>query len=159
MMDDDIRKMALRGFTYGLYIIGARAGDELNGMTANWLTQVSFEPPLVMVAVQKNAHTHGLIGAGQVFSVNILASGQKAMAARFTQPQRRAGDKLGSFDFRTAVTGCPILSDALGYVDCEVVQWLDAGDHTLFVGRVVDAGVHHTGQPLTLAETGWHYGG
>jgi flavin reductase (DIM6/NTAB) family NADH-FMN oxidoreductase RutF len=158
-MDDDARQAALRAFTYGLVVIGARAGDEINGMTANWVTQISFEPPLVAVAVETRAHTHGLISEGRCFSVNILASGQKAVAARFTQPQRRAGDKLGAYGVRLGVTGCPILLDALGYVECEVTAAVEAGDHTLFIGRVVDAGRHRAGQPLTLAETGWHYGG
>jgi flavin reductase (DIM6/NTAB) family NADH-FMN oxidoreductase RutF len=158
-MNDDAKQAALRAFTYGLVVVGARAGDEVNGMTANWITQISFEPPLVAVAVEKQAHTHGLISQGRCFSLNILASGQKAIAAKFTQPQRRAGDKLGAFDIRIGRTGCPILRDALGYVDCELTDAVDAGDHTLFIGRVVDAGLHREGQPLTLAETGWHYGG
>lgn len=158
-MDDDARQAALRAFTYGLVVVGARAGDEINGMTANWVTQVSFEPPLVAVAVEKQAHTHSLISQGRCFSINILASGQKAIAARFTQPQRRAGDKLGSHAVRLGVTGCPLLIDALGYADCEVVSAVDTGDHTLFIGRVVAAGLHRDGRPLTLAETGWHYGG
>jgi flavin reductase (DIM6/NTAB) family NADH-FMN oxidoreductase RutF len=158
-MNDDAKQAALRAFTYGLVVVGARAGDEVNGMTANWVTQISFEPPLVAVAVEKDAHTHGLIAAGQCFSINLLASGQKALAARYTQPQKRAGDKLGGDIIRLGVTGCPILLEALGFVDCELTQMVEAGDHTLFIGRVVDAGIHRDGAPLTLAETGWHYGG
>jgi flavin reductase (DIM6/NTAB) family NADH-FMN oxidoreductase RutF len=158
-VNEDAKQTALRAFPYGLYVIGARAGDELNGMTANWVTQVSFEPPLVVVAVETTAHTHALISQGQVFTVNILASGQKRIAAKFTQPQRRAGDKLGSYDIDQSSTGCPILREALAYLDCRVVQTVPAGDHTLFIGQVVDAAVLRTGQPLTLAETGWHYGG
>jgi flavin reductase (DIM6/NTAB) family NADH-FMN oxidoreductase RutF len=158
-MHEDAKRAALRAFTYGLVVVGARAGDEVNGMTATWITQVSFEPPLVALAVERHAHTHQLIGEGRCFSINLLASGQKQLAAKFTQPQRRAGDKLGPFAFRLGLTGCPILLDALGYVDCELVQAVETGDHTLFIGRVVDAGMHRAGQPLTLAETGWHYGG
>lgn len=158
-MNDDSRQAALRALTYGLYVIGARAGDEVNGMTATWVTQVSFEPPLVAAAVQTNAYTHALITAGASFSINILAGGQKPLAAKFTQPQRRAGDKLGPYEIGQAATGCPILREALAYVDCELVQAIPSGDHTLFIGRVVAAGLQRAGQPLTLAETGWHYGG
>ena len=158
-MDEDAKQAALRAFTYGLVVVGARAGDEINGMTANWVSQVSFEPPLVSVAVEQRAHTHRLISQGRCFSITILASGQKPIAAKFTQPQRRAGDKLGPYAYRLGPTGCPILLDGLGYVDCEVVQTVETGDHTLFIGRVVDAGLLRAGQPLTLAETGWHYGG
>ena len=158
-MHEDAKQAALRAFTYGLFVVGARAGDEVNGMTANWITQISFEPPLVAVAVEKRAHTHALIDQGRCFSLSVLAEGQKPIAAKFTQPQRRAGDKLGAFDIRLGVTGCPILTDALGYVECEVTEAVDVGDHTLFIGRVVDAGMNRAGRPLTLAETGWHYGG
>ncbi len=150
--------------SYGLYVIGAKNETEVNGMTANWFTQVSFEPKLVAVAVENDAHTHALISSGRVFSVNILEGGDRGngfeLMEKFTQPQERAGDKLGGVEYYTATTGAPILRDAIAWVECELYDAFPVGDHTLFVGRVVDGGIHKPdAEPLTLKETGWDYGG
>ncbi|MHB8577292.1 MAG: flavin reductase family protein [Dehalococcoidia bacterium] len=150
---------ALKLVSYGLYVVGAKSGDEVNGMTANWLTQVSFDPRLVAVAVENDAHTHQMITDGKVFSVNLLESGQMELMEKFTQPQAHAGSKLGEEDYITAVTGAPVLRAALAWFDCELTDTVVTGDHTVFIGRVVDGGVQRGGVPLTLRETGWDYGG
>jgi flavin reductase (DIM6/NTAB) family NADH-FMN oxidoreductase RutF len=162
----DDASAVLKGLiTYGLYVIGAKDENtgEVNGMTANWLTQISFEPKLVALAVENDAHTHQLISSGRAFSVNILEGGEKgngfALMEKFTQPQERAGDKLGGVDYYTAGTGTPILRDAIAWFECELHDVFPAGDHTLFIGRVIDGGIHREGDPLTLKETGWDYGG
>lgn len=160
---DDAGKVLRTLMSTGLYVIGARNEHEVNGMTANCLSQVSFEPRLVAVAVENGAHTHGLISAGQVFSVNILEGGDKGngfeLMEKFTQPQERTGDKLGGVEYYTAATGAPILRDAIAWFECELHDTFPTGDHTLFIGRVVDGGIHRDGEPLTLRETGWDYGG
>ena len=71
-MDEEAKSTALNQIFYGLYVIGSKAGEELNGMTANWVTQVAFDPPLVAISVENDAHTRKLIDDGQVFSVNIV---------------------------------------------------------------------------------------
>lgn len=162
---DDAAEVLKGLVTYGLYVIGAKdeSGSEVNGMTANWLTQISFDPKLVALAVENDAHTHGLISQGRVFSVNILEGGEKGngfeLMEKFTQPQERAHDKLGGVDYYTATTGAPILRDAVAWFECELHDVLPTGDHTLFIGRVVDGGTHREADPLTLKETGWDYGG
>lgn len=160
---DDAGEVLKGLVTYGLYVIGAKNDTEVNGMTANWLSQVSFDPKLVAVAIENDSHTHGLISQSRVFSINILEGGDKgngfALMERFTQPQERTGDKLGDVEYYTAATGAPVLRDAIAWVDCELHDVFTAGDHTLFIGRVVDGGTHRDGEPLTLKETGWDYGG
>ncbi len=158
-MEPSARKKALRAITYGLYVVGTRRGDEVNAFTANWLTQTSFEPPLVALAAKKGSLSCDMIRDSGLFSVNILEAGQKELAARFFRPVHRVGQKLGEVEFRPGSTGCPILLAALAYFECRVTDVVERGDHTLFVGEVVDAGVHRDGAPLTLAETGWYYGG
>jgi flavin reductase (DIM6/NTAB) family NADH-FMN oxidoreductase RutF len=61
--------------------------------------------------------------------------------------------------YEGAETGCPIISDSLGYVECKVVATVEQGDHTVFVAQVIGAGVHREGEPLLLESTGWNYGG
>lgn len=158
-MDDEAKSIVLNQIGYGLYVIGSRAGDEYNGMTANWVTQISFDPTLVAIAIQNGSKTRELIEKGRVFSINIIAADDKVLLARFIKHQRRAGSKLGEDEIEGGVTGAPILKAALSFVECRVVSQQTPGDHTLFIGEVVNAGVHGEGSPICLEDTGWSYGG
>ncbi len=151
-------KPALEQFSYGLYVIGSKDGGEVNGMTANWLTQVSFEPRLVALAVESQSYTLKNIKASMVFSINVVAEADTGLIEKFVEPQERAGNKLGGVAFRTAETGCPILERALAWVECEVAQIVITGDHGLVIGRVVNGGANRDGDPLTLRAMGWSYG-
>lgn len=155
------REAALRTLVYGVLVIGSRAGTELNGMTANWVTQLSFDPCLLGVAIENDAHTRDLIERGRVFTVNAIPfEGGEAFADRFVKPQRRVANKLGDVGFHEGpVTGAPILDQAVAAVECELVTAYVTGDHTFFVGRVVGAETPSGGEPLTLKALGWHYAG
>jgi len=158
--DAKTKEAALRALTYGLVVIGARAGDEHNGMTANWITQVSFDPCLVEVAIENDARTCDLLHRGGVFSVNVVPAGREDLVEHFVKPQCRAGDKLGDVAATDGPqTGAPILADAAAAFECRVVGVHAAGDHTVFVGEVVGASLPAPGEAMTLKELGWHYGG
>jgi len=159
-MDEQAKSTALMQVTYGLYLVGSRAGDELNVMTANWLMQTSFDPPYVAVAIQEDAHTRKLIDAGKVFNIQNVPSGSKDLVLKFVKPAERVGNKLEGEDYTEApATGTPVLTASLSYVECEVEQAIQTGSHILYIGRVVGAGVQHEGAPITMAETGMHYAG
>jgi flavin reductase (DIM6/NTAB) family NADH-FMN oxidoreductase RutF len=161
-LDAQAKETALRQFTAGVYVLGSKgAGEAVNGMTATWISQVSFDPPLVAVVVEQDAHTRRLIDEGQVFSVNVVRADEhgEAIAGKFVKPARRAGNKLEDEEFFTGETGTPLLRRALSWVECRVTATHPAGDHVLYVGEVVGAGVNLEGEPFTLAQLGWHYGG
>ncbi|MBX6394461.1 MAG: flavin reductase [Alicyclobacillaceae bacterium] len=158
-MDEQAKKTALRGITYGLYVIGTKVGDDVNAFTGNWVTQTSFNPPLVAIAAKKGTTSCDGIKESGVFSVNILETGQKDLAFAFFKPVSRVGNKFGDIEFYTAQTGSPILKDALSWFECKVVDINERGDHVIFVGEVINAGVHREGEPMTLKETGLYYGG
>lgn len=150
----------LRKIPHGLHICGVKEGEEMNGFTVSWVMQSSFEPPLVVNCIKKDSGSHEMLKNTGVFTLSFLENGQKDMAAKFFKPQRRVGNKLEDLDFyEGAETGCPIISDSLGYVECKVVATVDQGDHTVFVAQVIGAGVHREGEPLLLESTGWNYGG
>jgi len=151
-------KPLLEQISYGLYVIGSKDGDDVNGMTANWLTQVSFEPRMVALAVESQSHTLKNIKASQVFSINVIDEADTGVIEKFVEPQERAGNKLGGVAFRTEQTGCPILEQALSWAECEVAQIVPAGDHDLVIARVVNGGANRDGEPLTLRAMGWSYG-
>lgn len=158
-MDLAIKKQALRTFTYGLYIVTCHEGDEVNGFTANWLTQVSFEPPLLAVSIENDAKSLPMILNSQRFTVNVLRTGQRQLAGALGKSAYKHPEKLSSVDYTLNEYGHPVLSEALSWVACEVRQTMPAGDSTLVLAEVIDAGVIAEGQPLTMVETGFKHAG
>jgi len=158
-MDNDAKKTALRGISYGLYVIGTKTEGGINAFTANWVTQTSFAPPLVAIGAKKGTASANEIHNQGVFSVSVLESGQKDLAFAFFKPVSVEGDKLGGYEYATHTTGCPVFTDALSWFECKVVHEYDGGDHVVYLGEVIDAGIHREGKPMTLAETGLFYGG
>lgn len=159
LVDDTAKRTLLRKIPHALYACGVRGEDELNMFTASWVTQGSFTPPLVVMGVKADTLSHRMILASKVFALSFLESGQQELAQRFFQPTRRVGNKLNDVDFELGVTGCPVLVDCLGHVECEVVETVAVGDHTVVVGRVLEAVLRREGAALELKETKWQYGG
>jgi flavin reductase (DIM6/NTAB) family NADH-FMN oxidoreductase RutF len=158
-MDERAKTQVLEWFPYGLYAIGVREGERSNAFTANWVTQVAFEPPMVAVSVENDGASVEMMRASKVFSVNVFEATQRTPAARLARPYARVPGKLEEYPYRAGETGAPLLEDALGYVECRIVAEVPAGDHTLFVGEVVGAGVFREGEPLTLRAAGFKYAG
>ena len=164
---------ALAEMPYGLYIVGSRSDEGPNGMMADWVMQVAFDPRLVAVSLENDAHTLANINKSGVFSVNLLSAGEFALAANFAQPYYGSKIKGRGSPARDEVhhkldgvshepgaqTGCPVLTDALAWLECRVSKTVPMGDHTLVVGRVVEGGVLREGEPLTSTITGWPYSG
>lgn len=160
MLDEQAKKAMLRKIPHGVYICGVKQGEEVNGFTVCWVMQGSFDPPLVINCVRRDSVSHEMIAQSGVFALSILEAGQKDLAAQFFKPKRRVGNKFEEVEFYEGPeTGCPIIQDSLGYLECRVVGALEKGDHTVYVGEAIGAGVHREGNPLLLESTGWQYGG
>lgn len=159
-MDETAKKTVLRLFSYGLFAITTRHGDEVAAMTANWLSQVSFEPPMLMLAVETDSQTRRVIETAGAFAVNVFATGQRDLAGQLGRASAKKPDKLAGFATHPGpLSGAPLLDAALGWLECRVTGSLPAGDHIVFIAQVVEAGVQREGQPLTLAEAGFRYYG
>lgn len=158
-MDETAKAKLLKAIPYGLFAIGVRSGEEANAFTANWLTQCSSEPPLLAVAVENAGRSVGLMRESGAFSVNFWGAGQRREAARLARPAARAPEKLAEHAHRPGTTGSPLLMDTLGYLECRVVDARSTGDHTLFVGEIVAAGVFAEGEMLDLRKAGFSYTG
>lgn len=156
-MDDEARREVLKLLSYGLYTVTVQGRERANAFTANWVTQVSFAPPMVAVAVENDSLSIELLRETGVFAVNVLDAEQRPLASFLARPSRNAANKLSGVAFRPGETGCPILEEALGYLECRMVGTLPAGDHTLVVGEVMEAGLQRREAPLTLAEAGLRY--
>jgi flavin reductase (DIM6/NTAB) family NADH-FMN oxidoreductase RutF len=159
LLDEQAKKTLLRKIPHGLYVCGVKDGEELNGFTASWVMQASFAPPLVVNCVRSDSKSHAMLKATGVFALSFLEAGQKDVAQKFFKPQKNIGDKFEDIEFYLGETGCPIIKDSLGYIECRVVGTVEHGDHTVFVGEVIAAAIHKEGDPLLLESTGWNYGG
>lgn len=136
------KKTALRMIPYGLYVLTGQAEDgRVAAATVNWVTQASFEPPLVAVGVKADSGGHAIIKESGSFALNMLGKGQEATAFAFFKPTEREGDTVGGVPFRAGSTGAPILDGCPAYVECRLLETVERGDHAVFVGEVVDAGV------------------
>ena len=158
-MDQAAKKTILRKFTYGLHAIAVAHGDRANAFTANWITKVASEPPMVAVAVENDGASLALLRASGRFALSVFATGQRELAGHFGRPSSRNPDKLANIAHHPSPGGLPILDAALGWLECVVRGSLPAGDHTLFVAEVVEAGILREGDPLTMQETGFRYYG
>ena len=143
--------------TYGIYVLTTRHKDTVNGMIASWVSQVSYDPPLIMVAVHPNRYSHDLLMKSGYFALHILARAQKDLLARFKSPDPES--KFSSIAWCDGETGCPILEDCIGSLECRIRQTLVPGNHTLFIGEVVNTRFNGDNTPLcTLDYEGCYIG-
>lgn len=142
-MDLESKKTALRMIPYGLYVLGALAEDgRIAAATINWVTQAAFEPPLVAVGVKADSTAHARIKQTGSFSLNVLGKGQQQTAfAFFKSGVERDGDTVGGEPFRAGRTGAPVLERAPACLECSLVETVEKGDHSVFIGEVVEAHV------------------
>ncbi len=155
----EAKKLLLRKIPHGLFICGVREGDEINGFTASWVTQGSFEPPLIVMAVRSEGSSHGIIQRTKQFSLNFLRADQKDLAAVFFKPQKGLGGRFEASPYRFGELGLPLLEDCIGNVECSLIGEVVHGDHSVFVGEVKEAYLNKDDDPLVLSDTGWTYGG
>jgi flavin reductase (DIM6/NTAB) family NADH-FMN oxidoreductase RutF len=161
---DRLRRRVLWKMPSGLYVLGSTdQAERRNGMTINWVTQLSFDPKWIGVSVEQTAFTHELITAGGCFALNLIDLEDRAIVRKFTKPVDvdLAARTLNGFPYVEKATGAPILSQAVGYIDCSVREKVAVGDHTLFIGEVVDSGFfkgEDTGV-LRMEDTRMNYGG
>lgn len=159
-MDQNVKKKVLRQITYGMYVMTAKAGGEVGAGTVNWLSQASFNPPLVMAAVKADSSVNAVLQKSGTFVINVLSASQKQLAEDFFRPSKVEGDKLSGHLFKAAATsGAPVLDEAYCFFECKVMDKVARGDHTVYVAEVVEVGQARDDKPLEMWQTGWFYGG
>ncbi len=159
-LDDELLNRVTWKIPNALALVGSRAGDERNGMTTSWITQLSMEPLLIGIGVDNDAVTHRLIRDGRCFTINLWDATDTRVFVKFSKPARDDGDTLNDRPVRAATTGAPVFEEAIAWMDCEVRHELDLGTHTLFVGEVVDAAIRDDeARPAAMTDTRMKYGG
>jgi flavin reductase (DIM6/NTAB) family NADH-FMN oxidoreductase RutF len=148
---------ALAALTTGIYVLTVRAGERQHGMSSSWATQVSGDPVLLMAAVDQQHFTHGMVLASGAFALNIVGKHSRHLEDYFYSVQSRRPHNLAPFALETGVTGTPLLRDAFASLDCRLVSRHAAGDHTLFIGEVVDARIRTSDTSLTSHDLPYVY--
>jgi flavin reductase (DIM6/NTAB) family NADH-FMN oxidoreductase RutF len=159
-MDEKARKAALRMIPYGLYVIGLKGFNKVGAFSASWVMQCSFNPHMVLIGVKRDGIGPDLLDQGKVFSINFLSKEDVSTAEYFFNPPDPASGGMGDKKYSTETTGAPILDNAIAYLECEVARVVDEhGDHIIYIGNVVNAGIRSEEPALELSDTSLHYGG
>lgn len=140
-------KYVMRQWASGVSVVTMQTGERRHGLTVSGFLSISLEPPLVLISVGQELASDALLQASGAYAIHFLRDDQAELSDRFAG--RLGGvDRFAGLTTRTAATGSPILEDCLAWIDCRVVTTHVVGDHTLFIGEVVAAGVNDPAQPL-----------
>jgi flavin reductase (DIM6/NTAB) family NADH-FMN oxidoreductase RutF len=153
-MDNNLIK-ALKTLTYGLYIVTVSDGGVRNAMPASWVSQVSFDPPRIMVAVKKTRRTHAMLEKAGVFGLMVVQKGREREFAAY-----KGNDPEQKFAGRAVTggaSGALLLTEYLAAFELRLCDRVDAGDHTLFIGEVLSADAPSSGVPATTLDYGKTY--
>lgn len=150
--DQKLLRAALSQFATGVTVIATKEEDRTpRGFTANSFTSVSLDPPLVLVCIARSAASCEVFSGARHFSVNVLSEEQKDISGLFASQRP---DKFDIAAWHPGQTGTPVIDDALAWFECAHHELVDAGDHIILVGRVVDFG-HGDGRPLGYFRGGY----
>ena len=150
---DELRQL-LRRFPAGVAVVTVDLEGERIGLTVSSLVSLSLEPPLVGVAVSRQAALHELLRSAGGFGVSLLGEGQEELATRFSRGVPPIALWIG-VEVRTGALGSPLLEGSIGWLECETQTEHETGDHTLFVGAVATAERGPAGRPLVHLESGF----
>lgn len=149
---------ALGRIPSGVAVLSARQGSQNFAMLASWFQQVGFEPPMICVAIKQDRPVAQALQNSEKFALNLLHTGQKDMMAHFGKGFEPGQDPFQGLETETQQLGLPLLKHSLCFLECQLKHVYEAGDHSLFVGEVLNAGTEEEGQPVVhLRRNGFHY--
>jgi len=147
-------KVILRNYPTGVTIVTTRVDDQYYGLTVNSFTSVSLEPPLVLIAIDRRIQSHDAIRRSGFFVVNILPYRLRELAVRFATAPRE--ERFRGLTVRLSKLGAPIIDGAAAYLECKVINEFPGGDHTIFIGEVIDGDLLSDGPPLVYYNRGYY---
>ena len=157
-MDKQHLGPALGKIPSGIFIVTASSEQDETGMLASWVQQAGFEPPMITVAVKKGRYICDWLAAGCPFVVNILSDKAKQMLAHFGKGFDPGEQAFEDLVIHRSARGVPVLSEALGYLECKATGQVESGDHVVFLADVLEGDLQNDGQPMThVRNSGFHY--
>ena len=155
-LDSEKLRQAMRAWASGVTIVTAVHNGEQHGMTVSSFTSISLAPPLVMISLQTDSHTHRLVSQSKTFAVTILANEQQELSDRFAGRIADTGNRFVDVETETLISSAPFIKGGLAYLDCCVTQVIPVGMNTLFLAEVVAARGDGEGQPLVYHDQHYH---
>jgi len=153
VVDEAHFRQVLGHFPTGVTVITATGEDGPAGLAVGSFFSVSLDPPLVAFCAGKSSSSYPRIAAAGHFTVNILADDQEDVCRVFAS---KAPEKFAGIGYRPApATGAPVLNDVVAWIECQIEDVHEAGDHWIVVGRVLDLGIAHEGGPLVFYRGGY----
>jgi len=150
----------LRLLTYGLYVASV-GGGEIVAAVINWVSQTSFNPPLVVIALKKDSSINRMFRIKRYMTLNVVPKGDIEMVKAFFGKLNFNDDSVNGYRYKVSgKSGGIILLDSVGYIDVELVDVVEMGDHDIFICKYVDGEVFSEDKkPLVIWDTPWYYGG
>ena len=145
----------MSNFSYGLYVLTVEADGWPMAMVVSWVSQICYEPPLLSVAVRENRYACDLIKEKKAFALFVMAPDEIGSMTEFKNKDAKA--RLADLNVSKGLTGAPIIDFGLGYVECSLEEVISKGDHTVFIGRIVDGKPYKDGKPATTLDYGKVY--
>jgi flavin reductase (DIM6/NTAB) family NADH-FMN oxidoreductase RutF len=159
-MDPKTKQKVLRLLTNGMYILTSRSADRFGAATITWVSQASFKPPLLMVALRKDGSAFQCVVDSRAAALHILSSDQQTIAQKFFAATVESQGLLNGEPYFEGSNGAPVLENLGAYVICEVLEFASTpGDHAIVVFEVLDAVLRKDVEPLTVTGSPWQYGG
>jgi flavin reductase (DIM6/NTAB) family NADH-FMN oxidoreductase RutF len=159
-MDPKTKQKALRLLTNGMYVITSRSGERCGAATITWVSQASFKPPLLMVALRKDGTVFQCLVESRVAVLHVLDSGERGLAQKFFAATEQSNGMLNGESYTEGKTRAPVLDNLGAYLECRVIEIIEKhGDHAVAILEAVDAVIRRDIKPLTVTDSPWQYGG
>lgn len=158
-MNLDIRKKVLRMIPYGMFVITAKHDSKIAAGTIDWVTQCSFEPPMVVCCLRKDSLIYSVVMDSKKYAIHPLGADQKTYAMHFFKNKDATSSQINGQSYQLSTNGNPILDEPPASFELEYVNQLTESDHAVILGKVTTVSLKKETSPLLLKDTGWHYGG
>ena len=158
-MDPVIRKKVLRMIPYGIHVITARHEGRIAAATIDWVTQASFEPPMVVCCLRRDSLIYDLVVNAGIYAIHPLGADQKPFAMHFFKNKTADEKQINGQNYHLDIHGAPRLAEAPAAIILRVSGELPQGDHSVILGCVLDVELRRETPPLLMRDTGWNYGG
>src|SRR5260370_3568092 len=157
-MHPKTKQKVLRLLTNGMYVITSRSGERYGAATITWVSQASFKPPLLMVALRKDGSAYQCLVDSRIAVLHVLDSGQRDLAQKFFAATLQSHGTLNGQPYSDSKTGAPILDNLGAYLECKVVELIEKhGDHAVVILEAVDAVIRSDIKPLTVTDSPCQY--
>jgi flavin reductase (DIM6/NTAB) family NADH-FMN oxidoreductase RutF len=159
-MDPKTKQKVLRLLTNGMYILTSRSAKSFGAATITWVSQASFKPPLLMVALRKDGSAFQCVVESRTAVLHVLSSDQQAIAQKFFAASTESHGLLNGEPYFEGTNGAPVLESLGAYLECRALEILEKhGDHAIVVFEVLNAVLRREIEPLTVTGSPWQYGG